>query len=106
LNLARAIILAAVLAIGLTLSPLTVIFAAGIVPLVMLGRRGLETDERRWFTTILVLAVVLRVAAVVLLFLATDHTRVEFGTLFGDEEYFIKRSLWLRNVARFLSASV
>ena len=40
--------------IGLTLSPLTVIFAAGIVPLVMLGRRGLETDERRWFTTILV----------------------------------------------------
>ena len=99
MNLARAIILAAVLAIGLTLSPLTVIFAAGIVPLVMLGRRGLETDERRWFTTILVLAVVLRVAAVVVLFLATDHTRVEFGTLFGDEEYFIKRSLWLRNVA-------
>src|SRR5262249_34708874 len=27
------------------------------------------------------------------------HTQVPFGSLFGDEDYFIKRSLWMRNVA-------
>jgi 4-amino-4-deoxy-L-arabinose transferase-like glycosyltransferase len=33
------------------------------------------------------------------LFLLTDHGAVPFGSLFGDEEYFIRRSLWMRNVA-------
>jgi hypothetical protein len=99
MNVARIATVAALLAIGFALSPLTMIVGLGIVPVVMLGRRGLEADERRWFTTILILAIALRVAAVVVLFLATDHARVPFGTLFGDEEYFIKRSLWLRNVA-------
>jgi len=98
-NIARLIVVAAVLAVGITLSPLTVIVALGIVPVVMLGRRGLEPDEQRWFTTILIVAIALRVVAVVILFLSTDHGRVPFGTLFGDEDYFIKRSLWLRNVA-------
>jgi hypothetical protein len=30
---------------------------------------------------------------------ATDHSRVPFGVLFGDEDYYIKRGLWLRNIA-------
>jgi hypothetical protein len=29
----------------------------------------------------------------------TDHARVPFGSFFGDEEYFLRRSMWLRNVA-------
>ena len=49
--------------------------------------------------TLLIAAVAARVIAVAVLFAATDHARVPFGSFFGDEEYFIKRSLWLRNVA-------
>jgi hypothetical protein len=44
-------------------------------------------------------AIAVRVAAIAALFLATDHASVPFGSFFGDEEYFIKRSIWLRNVA-------
>jgi hypothetical protein len=81
------------------LSPLTVWFALAIVPVVALTTRGLNADERRWVVGLTVIAIALRIAAVVALFLATDHTQVPFGTFFGDEDYFIKRSLWLRNVA-------
>jgi hypothetical protein len=89
---------AAIVAVGL-LSPLTVWFALAIVPIVVLTTRDLDADERRWVVGLTAIAVALRVAAVVALFLATDHSRVPFGTFFGDEDYFIKRSLWLRNVA-------
>lgn len=81
------------------LSPMTVWFAIGIVPLVVLGTRGLEPGERRWVTWIVTAAIALRVLVIAGLFLMTDHTQVPFGTFFGDEEYFLKRSLWLRNVA-------
>jgi hypothetical protein len=81
------------------LSPLTVWFTLAIVPIVLLSTRGLDRDERRLVIGLTVIAVSIRVAAVVALFLATDHTQVPFGTFFGDEDYFIKRSLWLRNVA-------
>jgi hypothetical protein len=80
-------------------SPLTVVCLAGFAGLVCWGRRGVDGDERRWLTVILVLAIVSRVIAVAGLFVLTDHTRVPFGSFFGDEEYFIKRSMWLRNVA-------
>jgi hypothetical protein len=80
------------------LSPLTVWFALAIVPIVAGTTRGLDRDERRWVVGLTALAVVLRVAVVVALFLSTDHSQVPFGTFFGDEDYFIKRSLWLRNV--------
>ena len=50
-------------------------------------------------TRLLVVAVVLRVVAVAALFALTNHAQVPFGSFFGDEEYFIKRSIWLRNVA-------
>ena len=81
------------------LSPMTVWFAIGIVPLVLFGTRGLDSGERRWVTRIVVVAIALRVLVVAGLFLMTDHAQVPFGTFFGDEEYFLKRSLWLRNMA-------
>jgi len=81
------------------LSPLTVWFALVIVPIVYISTRGLDPDEQRWVIGLTVCAVALRVAAVIALFLATDHSHVPFGTFFGDEDYFIRRSLWLRNVA-------
>ena len=74
-------------------SPLTVICLAGFAALVYWARRGLDGDERRWLTVILVVAIVTRVLAVAGLFLFTDHGRVPFGSFFGDEEYFIKRSI-------------
>ena len=89
------------LAIGIvyTLSPLMVWFAIGIVPVIWYATRGLDSDERRWVTRMIIAAVALRLIAVAGLFLLTDHSRVAFGTFFGDEEYFIERSLWLRNAA-------
>jgi hypothetical protein len=97
--LRRATLAGLVVGIAYTLSPLTVWFATGIVPVIWYGARGLDADERRWVTRMLIAAVSLRLLAVAGLFLVTDHSRVAFGTFFGDEEYFIERSLWLRNAA-------
>lgn len=95
----RAVLLVVAIGLVYTLSPLTFWFAIGIVPVVLLGTRGLDSDERRWVTGMLVVAIALRLLVIVGLFLATDHSQVPFGSFFGDEEYFIKRSLWLRNLA-------
>ncbi len=60
--------------------------------------RGLDDNERRRIHVLLAVAIGVRVLAVVALFLTTDHSQVPFGSFFGDEEYFIRRSMWLRNV--------
>ena len=59
----------------------------------------LQADERRWITALLAVAVVLRVAAIAVLFMRTNHLQTPFGIFFGDEEFYIRRSIWLRNVA-------
>jgi hypothetical protein len=82
-----------------TLSPLTVLCAIAIPLMIWVGGRGLEPAERRRLQIILAVAVGVRVLAVAGLFLATDHAQVPFGSFFGDEEYFLRRSMWLRNVA-------
>jgi hypothetical protein len=81
------------------LSPLTVICAIGFALVVRWARSGADGTERQVLTVLLVAAIALRVAAIAGLFLYTDHLRVPFGTFFGDEDYFIKRSIWLRNLA-------
>lgn len=95
------IVLAAGVGLGIAyaLSPLTVWFAAAMTGVVVWARRGVDGDERRWLTILLVTAIVVRVGAVAALFLATNHHQVPFGHFFGDEEYFIRRSMWLRTVA-------
>lgn len=92
---------AAGVAIGVTyaLSPLTVWFLVAMGVIVPTSVKGIDGDERRWILTMLVAAIVLRVVAIGGLFLLTNHAQVPFGSFFGDEEYFIKRSIWLRNVA-------
>lgn len=93
--------IAAGVAVGLVfaLSPLTVCFALAMIALVRWSGRGLPDVERRWIQWLLLAAIAARVVAIAGLFLATDHARIPFGSFFGDEEYFIKRSMWLRNVA-------
>jgi hypothetical protein len=82
-----------------TLSPLTVWAAIAFAFLVWLIGDGLPEPERRRVRTILIVAIAARVAAIAALWLLTDHARVPFGSFFGDEEYFIRRATWLRNVA-------
>ena len=81
------------------LSPLSVLCLLAIVPLFRWAGRGLDENERRWLMAILITAVVTRVLIILGLFLVTDHTQVPFGSLFGDEYYFIRRSLWMGNAA-------
>lgn len=82
-----------------TLSPMLVVFSLLMVPLFAWATRDVTDPERRWLLTILVVAIAVRVLAVGGLFAVTSHFSHPFGSFFGDEEYFIKRSWWLRNVA-------
>jgi hypothetical protein len=94
------------LAIGgvYTLSPLTIWFAAAAWMLLRYAAAGLDDDERRWVTTLVAAAIVLRMLPLAALFLTTNHSQVAFGTFFGDEAYYIRRSIWLRNAALELPA--
>lgn len=93
------------LGVAYTLSPLSVWTA---VAALLLGRalvRGLEGTERRVLLAIFVAALVLRVLVLAGLFLSVDHGATPFGSLFGDEEYFKRRSLWLRSMALGVNVS-
>ena len=59
-----AVLLAVAVAIVYALSPLTVWFAIFIVPAVLLGTRGLDADERRWVTGLLIAAIALRLLVI------------------------------------------
>ena len=81
------------------LSPLTVWFGVAMWALHRYATSGFDADERRWLTALLVVAAALRVAAVAGLFVTTNHAQTPFGIFLGDEEFYIRRSIWLRNVA-------
>ena len=89
----------AIVGIAYTLSPLTVWASVVFVFLVWLIGDGLPEDECRRVRAILVVAILARLAAIAGIWLVTDHFRLPFGSFFGDEEYFIRRATWLRNVA-------
>jgi hypothetical protein len=80
------------------LSPLTVWFALAMIMLVRWASKGLTGSERRWVIALLLAAIALRVLAVAVLFASTDHAQVPFSVFFGDEEYYIRRSIWMRNL--------
>jgi hypothetical protein len=87
------------LGIVYTLSPLTVWAAAAFAFLVWWIGDGLPAPERNRVRAILIAAILARVLAIGVVWLTTDHARVPFASFFGDEEYFIRRATWLRNVA-------
>ena len=81
------------------LSPLAAWFAVGMWALHRYATAGCDADERRWLTALLTIAIVLRVAAVAGLFVTTNHAQTPFGIFFPDEAFYLRRSMWLRNVA-------
>ena len=88
-----------VIGVVYALSPLTACFGIAMWALHRYATSGLEADERRWMTALLAAAVALRLAALATLFVTTNHAHTPFGIFFGDEEFYIRRSIWLRNVA-------
>ena len=99
-DVARAVTIAGIaVGVAYVLSPLTVLFVAAAAAIVHWAGRGLPESEQRLVRGLLVSAAVLRVIAVAWLFIASGRANVPFATFFGDEEFFIRRSIWLRNLA-------
>jgi hypothetical protein len=99
-----AIALGAVAGLVYTLSPLTVLCGLALIAIIGWGSRGLTPRERRWFLTLVIVAIVARVILVAGLFMAADPDK-PFATFFGDEELFKNRSIWLRNLSLELPMS-
>jgi len=99
----RTLLTAAVAGVALgvvyALSPLTVWFTVAMALVTRAAVRGLDGAERRWVLAVLLAGIVLRIAAIGGLFALTNHSQVPFGSFFGDEAYFIRRALWLRNLS-------
>ena len=81
-----------------TLSPLTVLVAGALAPLWRWASAGLTPQERRWLFGLFAIAVVLRAAAIGGLFLTADP-EIPYANFFGDEEFFKRKTTWLRNVS-------
>ncbi|HUQ86877.1 MAG TPA: hypothetical protein VM096_04905 [Vicinamibacterales bacterium] len=99
-----AIIAGVILGVLYTLSPLTVLCLATLLALGALIARELTPRERAWFTTLVAVAVAVRLAAIAALFLLADPTK-PYANFFGDEELFKSRTVWLRNVGLGVSVS-
>ncbi|MDP2318050.1 MAG: hypothetical protein Q8O42_01760 [Acidobacteriota bacterium] len=95
----QAVAAAAGVALGAaySLSPMTVLCVPLLVVLAMWAGRGLSESERRWFVSLIAAAVLLRLAVIAVLFLTADPAH-PFATLFGDEQFFKSRALWMRNI--------
>lgn len=90
---------AAGVAIGLcySLSPLTVVFLALLLPSWKWASAGLNESERRWMLALLCIAVGLRLVVIGGLFVTADPD-IPYANFFGDEEFFKRKTTWLRNV--------
>ena len=93
-----------VLGVCYSLSPMTVLCLPLLVVMSMWAGRGLSPGERRWFIGLLAVAVLARLAVIAGLFLTADPGQ-PFATLFGDEEFFKYRSMWMRNIGLGLPIS-
>jgi hypothetical protein len=99
-----AILAGVILGVLYTLSPLTVLCLAGLTALGWLIARELTPRERAWFSTLVAVAVAVRLAAIAALFLFADPSK-PYANFFGDEELFKSRTLWLRNIGLGVSVS-
>jgi hypothetical protein len=88
----------AILGMAYTLSPLAVVSATALVLAASVAGRDLDRSERRWYLTLVVAAVGIRMAVVGVLFMMAGADR-PYVTLFGDEEIFKNRGVWIRNAS-------
>lgn len=93
-----AVLCGVALGVAYTLSPLTVVALASILLACQWAVRGASDAERRWLVATLLVAITLRLAAIAGLFLTADPN-IPYGNFFGDEEFFKRKTTWLRNVA-------
>lgn len=99
-----AILAGVILGVLYTLSPLTVLCLVALTALGWLIARELTPRERAWFSTLVAVAVAVRLAAIAALFLFADPSK-PYANFFGDEELFKSRTLWLRNIGLGVSVS-
>ena len=97
MTLVPTVLAGVLLGVVYTLSPLTVWFLAAAPLLWLLARRGLSPLETRWLAIVFCTAVAVRLLALDILFVSADPAE-PYANLFGDEEFFKRRSLWLRNI--------
>lgn len=94
---AVAVLAGIALGVVYSLSPMTVLCVPLLVALAVWAGRGLSDSERRWFVSLLAVAVLARFAVIAGLFLTADPAQ-PFATLFGDEQFFKNRTIWRRNI--------
>jgi hypothetical protein len=80
-------------------SPLTIWFAVAMWGLHRYATSSLGANERRWLTILLAAAVIMRLIPIIGLFVTTNHATEPFGIFFGDEASYLRRAIWLANVA-------
>jgi hypothetical protein len=81
-----------------TLSPLFVWTTVAAALIIWWTLRPLTGMERQLVLAIFGIALLSRFAVIAVLFTTTDHDVRSFASLFGDEEYFKYRSMWLRSL--------
>jgi hypothetical protein len=99
-----AIVAGVILGVLYTLSPLTVLSLAALMALGWWVARELTPRERAWFSTLVAVAIAMRLAAIAALFLLADPSK-PYANFFGDEELFKSRTIWLRNIGQGVSVS-
>lgn len=92
------------LGVAYTLSPLTVLSLALLAAVVVRAACNLSEAERRWYWSLLSIAILMRLVAIAFLFLSADEAR-PFASFFGDEELYKFRTMWLRNIGQGLPMS-
>jgi hypothetical protein len=85
--------------VAYTLSPLSVVCAVSVALVIRWATSGLEGRERRWVLTTMCAALALRAIAIAVLPFLVDANRQAYTTYFGDAQYAIQRSIWIRNAA-------
>jgi hypothetical protein len=103
-RIALALIGGGMLGVAYTLSPLSVLSLALLAWAMWRAGAGLSATERRWFWSLLSIAVLVRLIAIAVLFLSADEA-LPFASFFGDEDLYKSRTVWLRNIGQGIPMS-
>jgi len=96
---ATLVVCAVAAGVAYTLSPLSVVCAVSMVLVIRWTASGLEGRERRWVLATMCAALALRAIAIAVLPFLVDPNRQAYTSYFGDAQYAIQRSIWIRNIS-------